>query len=61
MSIGRLRGENHPRSKLKNDEVLKIRELYRMGFSTNVIARNFKVSKWNIQEIVDEKTWKHLS
>ena len=60
MGVGNLRGEAHPRAKLTNEEVIKIRELYSMGFSTNVISRNFKVSKWNIQEIVDEKTWKHL-
>lgn len=54
------RGESHPKAKLTNEQVLKIRELYDMGFSTNVIARNYKVSKWNIKEIVTKKTWKHL-
>ena len=49
----RLRGEDlHPRSKLTSEQVLQIRDLYKQGFSTNVIARNFKVSKWNVEEIV---------
>ena len=54
------RGENHPKAKLTNDQVLQIRELFSKGFSTNVIARNFKVSKWNIEEIVKRKSWTHL-
>jgi DNA-binding NarL/FixJ family response regulator len=54
------RGETHPKAKLTNEQVLKIRELYDMGFSTNVIARNYKVSEWNVKEIVTKKTWKHL-
>ena len=56
----RLRGENHPRSKLTSDQVKQIRELYKQGFSTNVISRNFKVSKWNVEQIVKNKTWTHL-
>ena len=56
----RLRGENHPKAKLTNQDVLQIRELYSKGFSTSVIARNFKVSKWNIEEIVNNNTWTHL-
>ena len=56
----RLRGESHPKSKLTNEQVLEIRKLYKQGFSTNVIARNFKVSKWNIDEIVNNRTWTHI-
>lgn len=57
---GKLRGESHPRAKLTNEQVRQIRELYKQGFSTNVIARNYKVSKWNIEEIVKNKTWTHI-
>jgi predicted DNA-binding protein YlxM (UPF0122 family) len=56
----RLRGESHPRAKLTSNQVRQIRKLYSQGFSTNVIARNFKVSKWNIEEIVKNRTWTHL-
>jgi len=52
----RLRGESHPRSKLTSEQVIQIRKLY----STNVIARNYKVSTWNIEEIVNRKTWTHI-
>ena len=56
----RMRGESHPRSKLTSEQVKQIRELAKQGFSTNVIARNFKVSTWNIEEIVKRKTWTHI-
>jgi len=56
----RLRGENHPSAKLTNEQVKQIRELHNQGFSTNVIARNFKVSKWNVEQIVKNKTWTHI-
>lgn len=57
---GKLRGESHPRAKLTNEQVRQIRDLYKQGFSTNVIARNYKVSKWNVEEIVKNKTWTHI-
>ena len=56
----RLRGESHPRAKLTSEQVLQIRDLYSKGFSSNVIARNFKISTWNVEEIVKRKTWTHL-
>ena len=56
----RLRGENHPRAKLTNEQVRKIRELYNSGFSHKLIARNFKISTWNVKEIGEGITWKHL-
>jgi DNA invertase Pin-like site-specific DNA recombinase len=60
MSTNRLRGESHPRAKLKDEQVLEIRKLYDAGFSHNLIARNFKISTWNVVEIGERKTWKHL-
>ena len=54
------RGENHPNAKLTNEQVISIRDLFKKGFSINVIARNFKVSKWNIVEIVKRQTWTHI-
>lgn len=56
----RLRGESHPRAKLTNEQVRQIRTLHNQGFSVNVIARNFKVSKWNIEQIVKNITWTHI-
>ena len=56
----RLRGESHPRSKLTSEQVLQIRDLYKQGFCTKVIARNIKNMKWNVEEIVKKKTWTHI-
>jgi predicted DNA-binding protein YlxM (UPF0122 family) len=58
--MARLRGESHPKSKLTTEQVLEIRDLYSKGFSTNVISRNYKVSTWNVEEIVKRKTWTHI-
>jgi hypothetical protein len=55
-----LRGEAHPKAKLTEIQVLKIRELFSTGFSVRVIAKNFRVSDWNIKSIVTKKTWNHL-
>jgi len=60
MFDNRLRGENHPNAKLSSEDVVKIRELHSKGFSVRVIAKNFKVSNWNIKRIVDRKTWVHI-
>ena len=32
-----LRGESHPRTKLNNQQVYQIRDLYEKGFSSNII------------------------
>ena len=55
-----MKGENHPQAKLTDLQVLKIRELFTQGFSKNVIAKNFKVSTWNITEICNRRTWNHI-
>lgn len=53
-------GEAHWNAKLTKVEVLQIRKLYNDGFSHNLIARNFKISTWNVKEIGEGITWKHL-
>lgn len=60
MSTNRLRGESHPRAKLNTTQVIEIRKLYDAGFSHNLIARNFKISTWNVVEIGERNTWKWL-
>lgn len=60
MNGNKLRGENHPRAKLTNEQVIEIRKLYNAGFSNKLIARNFKISTWNVEEIGKRRTWTHL-
>jgi hypothetical protein len=56
-----LRGERHPLAKLSDEQVLQIRNLWKMGHrNIRVIARNNGVSSSNIQKIVQNKTWTHL-
>jgi predicted DNA-binding protein YlxM (UPF0122 family) len=55
-----LKGEGHPKAKLTEHQVLKIRQLFDNGFSVRVIAKNFRVSNWNVKSIVSKKTWSHL-
>ena len=56
-----LRGEHHPCAKLTDEQVLQIRNLWKVGHrNIRVIARNNGVTPSNIQKIVQNKTWKHL-
>ncbi len=56
-----LRGEAHPMHKLTEEQILQIRELYKIGHrNINVIARNYKVSPANIKKIVTNQTWTHM-
>lgn len=51
--------EDHPHTKLSNDDVRKIKELY--GIITQVkIADIFNVSESTISAIINGKTWKRL-
>mgnify|MGYP001004123353 CR=1 FL=1 len=58
--MSRQLGENHWNSKLTSEQVKEIRKLFDAGFSYKLIARNFKISTWNVQEIGKRETWKHL-
>ena len=55
-----LHGEAHPNAKLNSEQVKEIRKLYKQGFSKKTIARNYKVTSWNITQIVKRKTWIHI-
>ncbi len=57
-----LRGQSHPSAKLTDEQVLAIRDLWKMGHrNIKVIARNHKVSPSNVMKIVQRKTWAHLN
>jgi len=51
------RGNN---TKLKPNEILEIRKLYRNGTSQRDIAETFCVDQSNISYIVSKKTWRHI-
>jgi len=59
-SIGK-RGEGNPKSKLKVEDVIKIRELHENGVSNQDIYELFpQVTPTSIRNIINKVTWKHL-
>jgi len=53
-----VRGENNGNSKLTKNEVIMIRERYRLGgISTRRLALEYKVSRTTIKDILRRKTW----
>jgi hypothetical protein len=54
------KGENHPNSKLKKDDVIKIRELYKNGNSKTNISKMFNINSMTVSQIVNFKTWKDV-
>ncbi len=57
-----LRGQQHPSAKLTDEQVLNIRDLWKMCHrNIKVIARNNKVSPSNVLKIIQRKTWNHLN
>lgn len=58
----RPRGEEHWVSKLTEDQVLAIRQLYDSGrWSINRLAKVFGMARKGMEPIVHRKTWTHLS
>jgi hypothetical protein len=54
------KGQLHYNVKLKDENVIKIKELISQGISQNKLGKMFNVSPSAIQNIADGKTWKHL-
>jgi len=54
------KGVSNPASKLKEDDVLSIRQLVKNGESIASVARLFHVSFTAIKFIITGKTWKHV-
>jgi len=54
-------GEKHGISKLKTIDVLKIIELSKTNISVRNIAKMFGICAQTAHNIIDRKTWKHLT
>jgi len=54
-------GEDFPKSKLKEKEVLEIRRYLRNGITHRTLAKMFRVGKTCISYIAEGKTWSWLS
>jgi hypothetical protein len=56
-----LRGERHPAARLTPDQVLAIRERYRMGDITQLqLAVQFGVSRGHVADICRGRAWAHV-
>jgi len=60
MSLSSHKGESNSQSKLKKEDILKIRQLSKEGMSQRKIANTFSVSKNTIASILNGITWKHI-
>ena len=47
--------------KLKEEQVLNIIELYKQGYSVDYLSDIFNVCKTSIKNIINKKTWKHIT
>jgi group I intron endonuclease len=56
----KLRGENNPRAKLKEEDIIDIRNMLKEGKSLRNIAKLYNVSKTTIRDINIGKLWKHV-
>ena len=53
-------GEKNGNSKLKEKQVLEIRELYQKNILQKNIAQQFNISLSTIKDIIYRRTWKHV-
>lgn len=53
-------GENHYYSKLKNEDVVNIRQMKKEGFSTREISNKYNIDISHIRDIIKYESWKHL-
>lgn len=58
---GLQQGEKNPASKLTGPQVLEIRALYATGgWSLNILAKKFRVSKKTVLNIIHCRIWRHI-
>ena len=55
-----VRGESVTLSKLKEEQIVRIRKLYKKGWRQIPLGRKFKVSQRTISVIVRGETWTHI-
>jgi len=60
VTVGALRGEDSPQSKLTADQVREIRRMKESGMGRKEIAQKFNVTAENVCRICHRLTWKHI-
>jgi len=56
----RYKGQEHPSSKLKDKDIIKMRSVERTKFTASKIAKEYNISKSSVFQILARKTWKHI-
>lgn len=56
-----LKGERHPLNKLKKEQVIEIRSLYRIGLTHKQIAEKFGICRRQAGDIINGKNWGWLN
>lgn len=59
-NLNKMLGEKNPNSKLKKEDVLKIRLLFKNGMKQSEIANIYKIRQGYVSKIVSNKFWNHL-
>lgn len=60
MGVKIAKGQSHARTKLKDEDVLKIRKMYSEGVSSGLIAKEYGMTRRGISHILKRDTWKHI-
>ena len=53
-------GESNGRSKLKEEDVIEMRNLRENGYSFNRLSIKYNISKATVMDIIKRKKWKHI-
>jgi hypothetical protein len=56
----RVHGEQHPKARLTEEQVLAIRELNAKGIGYRKLSKIFPVHRVTIKDIVRRRTWRHI-
>jgi predicted XRE-type DNA-binding protein len=54
------KGENHTQARLKESDVLEIREMIQKGFKQRDIAEKFRIKRAYVSHIKTRKAWSHI-
>ncbi len=54
------KGEAQPNAKFKNNDIIEIREMFKINIPISEIANKFNVAKSTIKNIKSNKAWRHV-
>lgn len=61
IDLSKTTGANHHLSKLSEEDVINIRDMYTTGeFSVNGLAKELEMPESTLRAIIKRKTWKHI-